>query len=123
MDSKGLWNNVTIIEVSDFGRKLKSNGRGTDHGWGGNYWMAGGAVRGGRVLGTFPERLTEDDCDVNIGRGRLLPTTPYDALWHGVLEWMGVQNTTTALPNAANFPRETLFSKAELYEDEQVARS
>ena len=70
------------------------------------------------MLGAFPERLTEDDCEVNLGRGRLLPTLPFDAVWHGVLEWMGVQNISNVLPNAASFPRDALFSQQELYKSE-----
>jgi len=116
LKAQGVWGNVTIVAVSDFGRTLTGNTRGTDHGWGGNYWVAGGAVKGGRVLGKFPERLTEDDCEVNIGRGRLLPSLPFDAMWHGVVEWMGVQNVTAVLPNAANFPAETLLSASDLFE-------
>ena len=115
LKAQGVWDNVTIVAVSDFGRTLTGNTRGTDHGWGGNYYVAGGAVRGGRVLGTFPERLAEDDCDVNIGRGRLLPTLPFDAMWHGVLKWMGARNVSTVLPNAANFPREQIFGQGELF--------
>ena len=34
-------------QVSDFGRTLTSNGLGTDHAWGGNQIVMGGAVRGG----------------------------------------------------------------------------
>jgi uncharacterized protein (DUF1501 family) len=118
LKAQGVWGNVTVVAVSDFGRTLTGNTRGTDHGWGGNYWVAGGAVRGGRVLGTFPERLTEDDCEVNLGRGRLLPTLPFDAVWHGVLEWMGVQNISNVLPNAASFPRDALLSQQQLYKSE-----
>ena len=38
MKHTGLWNNVTLVLVSDFGRTLTWNGRGTDHGWGGHYF-------------------------------------------------------------------------------------
>jgi len=31
------------------GRTLTSNGKGSDHGWGGNHLVMGGAVRGGRT--------------------------------------------------------------------------
>jgi hypothetical protein len=37
-------------------------------------------------------------------------------MWHGVVEWMGVQNVTAVLPNAANFPAETLLSASDLFE-------
>ena len=35
MKTLGIWEDVAIVTVSDFGRKLTSNGRGTDHAWGG----------------------------------------------------------------------------------------
>jgi uncharacterized protein (DUF1501 family) len=46
------WNDSTVVVVSEFGRTFKENGnRGTDHGHGSVYWLLGGAVRGGRVVG------------------------------------------------------------------------
>ncbi len=42
MKLAGLWNNVTIVQTSDFARTLNPNsGDGTDHAWGGNYMMMG----------------------------------------------------------------------------------
>ena len=31
----GVWDQVALATLSDFGRTLTSNGRGTDHAWGG----------------------------------------------------------------------------------------
>jgi len=46
------WSDATVVVISEFGRTFKENGnRGTDHGHGSVYWVLGGAVRGGRVLG------------------------------------------------------------------------
>lgn len=46
------WNDATVVVISEFGRTFKENGnRGTDHGHGSVYWVLGGSVRGGRVLG------------------------------------------------------------------------
>eukprot|EP01046_Picozoa_sp_COSAG06_P010573 COSAG06_NODE_579_length_14027_cov_2.460942_5_plen_3130_part_00 len=33
------WNATTIISMSDFGRTISTNGRGTDHAWAGNMFM------------------------------------------------------------------------------------
>ena len=63
MKAQGLWGNVTIMCISDFGRTITSNSQGTDHGWGGNYWMLGGGVKGGKILGKYPPRLQEDYSD------------------------------------------------------------
>lgn len=47
-----MWKNTTVVVVSEFGRTFRQNGnRGTDHGHGTVYWVLGGSVRGGRVLG------------------------------------------------------------------------
>jgi uncharacterized protein (DUF1501 family) len=41
-----------VIVISEFGRTFRENGnRGTDHGHGTVYWVLGGAIRGGRVVG------------------------------------------------------------------------
>ena len=46
------WSDATVVVVSEFGRTFKENGnRGTDHGHGSVYWVLGGGVRGGRVVG------------------------------------------------------------------------
>jgi len=46
------WNNTVVVVVSEFGRTFRENGnRGTDHGHGTVYWVLGGAVNGGKVLG------------------------------------------------------------------------
>ena len=42
MKIMNVWNNVTVIQSSDFARTLNPNGGdGTDHAWGGNYIMMG----------------------------------------------------------------------------------
>lgn len=46
------WRNTTVVAISEFGRTFRENGtRGTDHGHGTVYWVAGGNVRGGRLVG------------------------------------------------------------------------
>ena len=46
------WPNTVVVVVSEFGRTFRENGnRGTDHGHGSVYWVAGGAISGGRVVG------------------------------------------------------------------------
>ena len=91
MKAQRVWDSVVVQETSEFGRTLASNGRGTDHAWGGNQIVYGGAVNGTRILGEFPSHLGESaDNPVSIGGGRILPTTSWESIWAPVAEWMGV---------------------------------
>ncbi len=67
-----IWNRTTILAMSEFGRTVRENGtQGTDHGTGGAMLMAGGAVRGGKIYGSWPG-LSEN----NLYQNRdLLPTS------------------------------------------------
>lgn len=49
------WDKTAVLCMTEFGRTARENGtRGTDHGTGGAMLYAGGALRGGRVLGQWP---------------------------------------------------------------------
>ena len=49
------WAQTVVLCVTEFGRTARVNGNmGTDHGTGGAAFLAGGAVRGGRVLADWP---------------------------------------------------------------------
>ena len=118
MKAQKRWEEVAVLVVSDFGRTLTSNGKGTDHGWGGNAFLLGGAVQGGRVFGRYPNRLTEAASEVNIGRGRFLPTTSWEAVWNALAEWWGVVDANKRaeiMPHLRNFQRGDLFSAAEMF--------
>ena len=46
------WSNTVVVVVSEFGRTFRENGsRGTDHGHGTVYWVLGGSINGGAVVG------------------------------------------------------------------------
>ncbi len=100
----GLADDVVTFTASDFGRTLRSNGRGTDHAWGGNALVFGGPVDGGRIFGTYPDLTLDGPDDVGQG-GRLLPSTSADVYFAEMLRWFGVPSTemATVLPNIANF--------------------
>jgi len=77
--------------------------------------MIGGGVDGGRILGSYPDDLTEDG-PLNIGRGRLIPTTSWDKIMNGIAQWTGLSDTqdlNEVLPNRNNFG--ALFQKADLF--------
>lgn len=68
---QAAWGSTLVLAMTEFGRTARENGTaGTDHGTGGLMIAAGGAVRGGRVLGTWPGL---GESDLLAGRD-LLPT-------------------------------------------------
>lgn len=99
----GVRDAVTTFTISDFGRTLSSNGRGSDHGWGGNQLVMGGAVRGGDSYGTPPPLFPENPLDT--GRGRLIPTLSTDAYFAELALWFGVAagDLDAVLPNIGRF--------------------
>ena len=49
------WGTTLVLTLTEFGRTARENGSGgTDHGTGGLIIAAGGALKGGRVLGQWP---------------------------------------------------------------------
>lgn len=99
----GVARQVTTFTTSDFGRTLTSNGRGSDHGWGGHHIVMGGAVNGGRFYGTYPEIYPGSPLDV--GRGIYAPTTAVEEYFAELALWFGVpaSDLDTVLPNVARF--------------------
>ena len=85
---------------------------------GGNYFVAGGGVRGGQILGKYPSRLDET-CERNIHNsgGRFIPTSSWEALWSPIAEWFGVDTAemSRVLPNKVNFPADHFFSKDDIF--------
>lgn len=99
----GLQNKVVLFTASDFGRTLTTNGLGSDHAWGGNHFVIGGPVNGGRIFGQYPSLAIDNPLD--IGRGRLIPTTSVDLYSAELASWFGVPagDLETVLPNIRNF--------------------
>ena len=101
----GVQDKVVTFTASDFGRTLRSNGRGTDHAWGGNHIVMGGPVNGQRLYGAYPDNLLLGS-GLDVGsNGRLLPTTSVDQYMAEMALWFGVQphELATVLPNIGNF--------------------
>lgn len=103
LEELGVADRVTTFTASDFGRTLSSNGRGSDHAWGGNHLVMGGAVHGGDIYGTFPDLYAGNALDV--GRGRLIPTTAVDELFAELAMWFGIPSADLdlVLPNVGRF--------------------
>ncbi|MEH2449492.1 MAG: DUF1501 domain-containing protein [Nostoc sp.] len=52
---RNVYQNTTIVVMSEFGRTVKQNDNGgTDHGHGNVIWVLGGKIRGGQVYGEWP---------------------------------------------------------------------
>lgn len=94
------WSNTIVIVVSEFGRTFRENGNhGTDHGHGSVYWVAGGAIHGGRVAGR-QVAVTR----ANLFQDRDWPVlNDYRALIGGVLQkayGLGADKLATVFPAA-----------------------
>ena len=107
-ESMGVANNVTTMTMSDFGRTLRSNGQGSDHGWGGHQLVLGGAVKGGRIVGDFP--MPALGTSVDVGEGRLLPAIASDAYIATLASWMGATpaEVATIVPNLSRFSMQSV---------------
>jgi uncharacterized protein (DUF1501 family) len=76
------WKETTIVAVTEFGRTARINGTvGTDHGTGTVALLAGGAVKGGRVITDWPGLKDEQLYE----RRDLKPTTDLRAVLKGLL--------------------------------------
>jgi len=104
LEMLGLQDDVITFTCSDFGRTLRSNGRGTDHAWGSNAMVFGGKVDGGKIFGSYPDLTLDGPDDVGRG-GRLLPGIAADLYFAELLRWFGVSssNMSYVLPNIASF--------------------
>lgn len=67
-------NDVTVVTMSEFGRRVAENGGGgTDHGHGGVMFVMGGGILGGKVYGEWPGLAPEN----LYGPGDLAITTDF----------------------------------------------
>lgn len=76
------WSQTAILVVTEFGRTARINGTvGTDHGTGTVAFLAGGAVKGGRIVTDWPGLKS-----ANLHENRdLKPTTDLRAVAKGLL--------------------------------------
>ncbi len=109
IDRLRVADSVTTFTASDFGRTLTSNGDGTDHGWGGNAFVWGGAVNSGSY-GTFPNLTTTNNPDDTTDErgnfaGRMIPTTSVAQYGATLARWMGLGEgqLDLAFPELRNF--------------------
>lgn len=86
---------VTIVVLSEFGRRVAENGdKGADHGWGGVIWAIGAGVRGGKVFGRWPTLAPSA-----LTNGDLTVTTDYRHVLAELLTYRLGATASTVLPN------------------------
>ena len=75
--------NVIMLMFSEFGRRVRDNGSGTDHGSAGVAFVFGDSVKGGQY-GEYPSTKPED-----LQQGDLVPNLDFRGLYSTVLEdWL-----------------------------------
>jgi uncharacterized protein (DUF1501 family) len=100
----GIANQVTTFTASDFGRTLSSNGDGTDHGWGAEHFVIGGAVNGGSIYGAMPTPVLGGADDA--GWGQVIPKIATDQYAATLARWLGASESQIdlILPRLGMFP-------------------
>jgi uncharacterized protein (DUF1501 family) len=108
MKQHGLENSITLFCSSEFGRTVSTNESGTDHGWGGHYFVLGGDVVGGQVYGKQPD-LKPDSKDI-VFKARLLPAISVDQYAATMTSWLGVteEQNLELFSNLKNFEEKNL---------------
>ena len=81
----GRENDAVVLVFSEFGRRIKDNGSGSDHGSGGAALLVGGEVRGG-MYGEYPSLQEKDQLE-----GDLQSTNDFRCTYSTILDrWLGL---------------------------------
>jgi len=103
LEARKLDQRVLIQLWSEFGRRPRENGSGTDHGAGGAAFLIGTRAAG-KMVGEFPG-LTKLDVNENV-----VPTSDFRAMYCSLLEqWFGTE-AGLVIPEAASFERPVLVT-------------
>lgn len=90
MKALGLQDNVTAFTMSDFGRVYKGNASGgSDHAWGSNHLVVGGALANGKVHGRYPD-VTFGGPEDASNDGRWIPSIATEEYVGAIAQWYGV---------------------------------
>ena len=77
--------NLVMMIFTEFGRRVRDNGTGTDHGAGGGAFIIGDNVKGG-MYGTYPSLKPED-----LSQGDLEPNYDFRGFYSSVIDqWLGL---------------------------------
>jgi uncharacterized protein (DUF1501 family) len=86
LQEHGWENDATVLIWTEFGRRIRDNGTGTDHGSGGSAFVIGGAVQGG-LYGEYPSLKPEDQLEGDLHFNNDFRST-YSTL---VERWFGLE--------------------------------
>jgi len=86
LEEHGWENDATVLIWTEFGRRIRDNGTGTDHGSGGSAFVIGGAVHGG-LYGEYPSLKPEDQLEGDLHFNNDFRST-YSTL---VERWFGLE--------------------------------
>jgi len=84
LQQRGHSDRVLVVTTSEFGRRVRENGGGTDHGNGGVQFLAGPMVKGGRIVG-------EADLG-SLDQGDLKSTIDSRSLYANAIDWLSGPN-------------------------------
>jgi uncharacterized protein (DUF1501 family) len=112
----GLATQVTTFTFSEFGRTMRINGDGSDHGWSNHYLVMGGSVIGGRFYGTYPPVQVGTPLDFPLFsvagnfRGSNVPQNSMDQYGNTLAQWFGLSAAAAndVFPNLDRFPTSVL---------------
>lgn len=77
--------NVVVMLFSEFGRRVKDNGTGTDHGAAGAAFVIGDRIKGG-MFGQYPSLKPED-----LNQGDLTPNYDFRGFYSSLVDqWLGL---------------------------------
>ena len=99
LEEHGRDQDTAILVFSEFGRRIKDNGSGTDHGSGGVAFVIGGAVEGG-LYGEYPSLKEEDQLE-----GDLRANNDFRCTYSTILDqWLGLDATPIVNGQLEQFP-------------------
>jgi uncharacterized protein (DUF1501 family) len=102
IEARAVDQRVVTFSQSDFGRTPTINANGTDHGWGGHYFVMGSSVKGGQLIGEVPAFDVETDKMLfNLS----IPDISVEQYASNLAKWFGLSQSATleVFPGLANF--------------------
>lgn len=93
LEADGMLDNVVSFTTSEFGRRVRGNATGSDHGWGSHALVFGGAVKAGKAVGKMPNYDLEASNMIS-GQDRLIPDISHEQYGATLAKWMGVEDET-----------------------------